>query len=72
MKAKALYRNAFAIDENTGMVTLQRSLDYETLSFYQYTVIAQVRFFFHIAHWLFYIWKVKSQNNMKYKFEIST
>ncbi|KAK3091254.1 hypothetical protein FSP39_018308 [Pinctada imbricata] len=40
LTAKALYNGAFSIGIYSGILEIQRNLDYETLSFYQYTVTA--------------------------------
>ncbi|XP_033730603.1 protocadherin-like wing polarity protein stan, partial [Pecten maximus] len=39
-QSSGLYKDVFSIDPNNGNLTLKRRLDYETLSFYQYTIEA--------------------------------
>lgn len=43
IKALALYNDTFGIREKSGKLYLKKALDYETLTFYQYKVIAKVR-----------------------------
>ncbi|XP_069125466.1 cadherin-related family member 1a-like [Argopecten irradians] len=40
LQSSGLYEGVFSFDPNNGNLTLNQALDYETLSFYQYTITA--------------------------------